>query len=76
MRDSLAETEQGLLESDREFHVQIVADASECLVLLLADCEDQVAPYHVRNLLAFLFANDRVAVRDAWVDVDVYRHFL
>ena len=76
MLDSLTEAEQGLLESELQLHIQIIADTLKVLVLLLADREDQIASHHVRNLLAFLLTNDRVAARYALVDFDVYRHFL
>lgn len=45
-------------------------------MLLLLDGEDQVSTNHVWYLLALLLTNDRVTVRDAFVDFNVYLHFL
>ena len=76
MLDSLAEAEQRLLESDRDFSIQVVADTPKVFVLLLLHGEDEVAAHHVWDLLALLLSDDAVAIGETLIYLDVDRYLL
>lgn len=69
--DVLLEAHDGLLESDPEVHVEVVAFPGEEGVSFLDDGEDEVSGHVVGVLLAFALEDDVLAVGHSSLDVDL-----
>lgn len=70
MIQSPCKTQQRLLQSDLQVHIQVVAHPLEPVVRLLSDYKLQVSPRHVWHLFAFLLKQNVFASSHSFFNLD------